>query len=206
MLSVELNNIGKRYNNHWIIRNVNLKIPAFSRTAITGDNGSGKSTLLKIISGFLSPTTGQIKFTYKDKMVPDTSYFQYLSFSAPYLSLIEDFTVSEIISFHKKFKNFSSEIIPEVIAETILLAEHKEKRISELSSGMTQRLKLGLAILSDTPLLLLDEPTSYLDEKGKNWFQELLEKNSANRTIIIASNDSDDYKICDRIIPVAGLK
>lgn len=206
MLSVELDNIGKRYNYQWIIRNVNLKIPAHSRIAITGDNGSGKSTLLKIIAGFLSPTTGQVKFSVEGKNIPDTVFFQHLSLSAPYLSLIDEFTVDEIISFHKNFKKFNANIATELVSEMVLLNDHKHKRISELSSGMTQRLKLGLAILSDTPFLLLDEPTSYLDEKGKMWFHDLLNQYSTDRTIIIASNDREDYSICDQILAVSDLK
>jgi ATPase subunit of ABC transporter with duplicated ATPase domains len=71
---------------------------------------------------------------------------------------------------------------------------------------MHQRLQLALAVLSKTELLLLDEPTSFLDVDAKKWFYFLLEKYRGKRTIIIASNDQDDLLICDTIKEIRALK
>ena len=74
-----------------------------------------------------------------------------------------------------------------------------------MSSGQAQRLNLALAILSESPMLLLDEPTSYLDENSKKWFHNLLKEHRQNRCVILASNDMTDFESVDRVIKLDEL-
>ena len=72
-----------------------------------------------------------------------------------------------------------------------------------MSSGQQQRLQLAMAILSDTDILLLDEPGSYLDESAKAWLQTLIERNSENRVVVVASNDEHDLKHCNQSLLIS---
>ena len=75
-----------------------------------GPNGSGKSTLLQVLNGSLAPSVGQLKYTFNDAEVEVGEVYQHLSLAAPYLELIEEFTLSEVIDFHFKFKGYKAGI------------------------------------------------------------------------------------------------
>lgn len=200
-MQVKLNQVSKRYGYQWILRDLDLVLPSGSIKGITGLNGSGKSTLVKIISGFLSPSSGSVTYTTGDKKVSVADIYKHVSWVAPYLSLTENYTMEEMYKLQSKFKPMKTTDFDQFV-ELIHLQAHRAKYIKDFSSGMQQRLQLGLAILSDTPLLLLDEPTSYLDSKAIEWYHQLLQNNLVNRTIVIASNDSGDLKECHSTIEV----
>ena len=206
MISVELHDIAKRFNQSWIIKNATFSITSLEIVALTGSNGSGKSTLLKIISSALSPSRGTIKFFLGSDLVNEYELFRHLSYCAPYLNLIEELTVEETIEFHSKFKSFRKNMSPKLVLQQSLLSDHSGKYVKDLSSGMLQRLKLTLAILTDSTLLLLDEPTSYLDNKSKVWYHDMLSENLSGRTVIIASNEQEDLRICQRVLNVEDFK
>jgi ABC-type multidrug transport system ATPase subunit len=169
-------------------------------TGVNGINGSGKSTLIKMLCGFLSSSEGNISYTLDGKNIERSDVFQYVSLAAPYTDIINEYDVEEMFTFHTKFKNLRERIDSNQFLEIVKLKGNKGKQIQFYSSGMKQRLQLALALLSDTKLLLLDEPTSYLDEENKAWFYDLLSKNKNNRTIIIASNDKEDFELCGNVI------
>jgi ABC-type multidrug transport system ATPase subunit len=187
-VKIELLNTGKKFNTEWIFRNLSYTFEEGQSYAILGRNGSGKSTLLQVISGSLHPTTGTIQYYHEGKQISEEKIFRFLSCSAPYLELIEEFKLKEMIQFHFRFKNILS---GNSIDKTIGMLGFKSaeyKQIRQFSSGMKQRVKLLLAFLSDTPLLLLDEPTTNLDQSGMEWYLNLIHEFSKNRTIIICSN------------------
>ena len=111
-----------------------------------------------------------------------------MSIAAPYLELIEDFTLKEHIQFHFSVKKSVRDLSVNEVIELSGLKKSANKKISYFSSGMKQRLKLTLAILSDTPLLLLDEPLSNLDSKAGDWYANLIENYTAGRSIVVCSN------------------
>lgn len=200
MISVEISNVSKRYQDIWIIKNMTLDIPAGKCIGISGINGSGKSTLLKMISGFLSPSKGEIKYASKNGLIPRDMWYQYLSMAGPYTDVIHDFSLSEMFHFHKQFKPMKKDLNYELFFDLLQLDIKENKTLSKYSSGMKQKVQLALALLSDTPLLLLDEPTSFLDEKNKAWFYELLGKEKSDKTVVVASNEADDFVYCEDVI------
>src|ERR1700749_2608840 len=101
---ITLQNIGRRFNRDWIFRGVDHTFTIGNSYAILGPNGSGKSTLLQVLNGSLSPSAGNISYFYGDKPVDAENVYQYLALAAPYLELIEDFSLEEMIDFHFKFK------------------------------------------------------------------------------------------------------
>ncbi len=202
---VHLDGIGKKYK-HWIFRNINYQFQT-GVVGIGGGNGSGKSTLIKIISGFLTPTEGDVKFrsTLSDELERD-QWAASVSYSGPDIELIQELTLDEHVRFHVKFKEMGVEIDRGNFFDITELSKFRNLRVGELSSGLKQRFELGLAILSASKVLLLDEPTSYLDRSSRGWFVENFKIYARERTVIIASNDMEDLSLCDEILQVEDYK
>ena len=199
-MKVTLENLSKRYLYDWIIRDMDHVFEANSITGINGINGSGKSTLINLISGYLSPSEGKVTYQVDDKTIDRSDVYKHMSLAAPYTDLIQEYDASEMYTFHTKFKSMRRKLDVKEFLELVKLDKTKGKQIQFYSSGMKQRLQLAIALITDSKLLLLDEPTSYLDKENKEWFYNLLKDEIKNRTIIIASNDMDDFGLCQEVI------
>jgi ABC-type multidrug transport system ATPase subunit len=205
--TITLNNLGKKFNKEWIFRDLHYEIQPGQKLLILGGNGSGKSTLLQVISGFITPNAGEVIFRHGDKNVAAEKQKDLISFASPYLQLIEDFTLSEMIEHAKLFKPFAKNNSTQEILELLELTAAKDKFIKQFSSGMKQRLKLGLAILADTPVLMLDEPVSNLDKAAVAWYKDLIAQNTAHRTVLVCSNAiADEHFFCDTELNVMAYK
>jgi ABC-type multidrug transport system ATPase subunit len=166
-MKITLSDAGKRFNREWIFRHFDYQFYSSHAYAITGPNGSGKSTLLQFIAGALMPTEGKLSYhNAAGDLVSE--YYRLLSIAAPYLETIEEMTASEFFRFHSFFKPLHPGIrIPDLL-ERIGLQAASEKQMRYYSSGMKQRVKLGQAFFSDTPVILLDEPTTNLDHPAQH--------------------------------------
>ena len=130
-----------------------------------------------------------------------------MSISAPYIELIEEFTLVEVIDFHRRLKPLYNNLSAKDVARICMLENNSGKLIRNFSSGMKQRVKLALAILSDTPVLLLDEPTSNLDQAGIDWYIDLVSRYKSDRTIVVSSNSIEhEYNFCNQIIDLLHYK
>jgi len=205
-MTISLQNIGRRFNRDWIFRGIDYTFSDNRSYAILGPNGSGKSTLLQVLNGSLAPSIGTLNYTFSGAEVEVNNVFQFLSLAAPYLELIEEFTLSEVIDFHFKFKPYKAGFGRAEIIELLGMQSSKNKMIRYFSSGMKQRLKLALAFCADTPTLMLDEPTSNLDTQGVDWYLSLIEKYAANRLTIICSNQEHEYSFCGECLSIADYK
>jgi ABC-type multidrug transport system ATPase subunit len=199
--------LGKKFHNEWVFKNLNLDLSTNQIYAFTGPNGSGKSTLLLVLSGLLPFSTGSIHYyNAENQTISSDTIFRYLSLAAPYTELIEDFTLEEILKFHFQFKEITPNYnIPEIIS-SLSLDKAQHKYVRQFSSGMKQRLKLGLAFYSQSQLLLLDEPSSNLDAKGIAWYKEEVVKASKDKLLIICSNQPHEYDFCRNIINLEDYK
>jgi ABC-type multidrug transport system ATPase subunit len=205
-LTITLSQIGRRFNRDWIFRGINYDFTDGESYAILGPNGSGKSTLLQILNGSLSPSAGEISFLSNGDKIEIEKVFNYLSLAAPYLELIEEFSLEEVIDFHFKFKPYKPNINKDKIIELLSLPGSKNKLIRYFSSGMKQRLKLALAFCSDTPMLMLDEPTSNLDTQGIDWYLSLVEQYAKDRLTIVCSNQEHEYGFCKHRLSISDYK
>ncbi len=207
MNCITLNNISKKYTGNWLFKNISLQVNANEFLAITGFNGSGKSTLLKIISGYTIPSSGTLTYNLDGNNVAVEQVYKYVSYAAPYLDLIDDFTLLENITFYNKFKNFRNNITAEQLIQLAFLEGSEHKQVKFFSSGMKQRLKLSLAILAETPILLLDEPLANLDSKGFEWYASLTKNYLNNRICIVCSNNTkDETTFCNATLNVEDYK
>lgn len=205
-MRVVLDKVSKRYGAQRVLEDAQLTLEPKTTTGITGPNGSGKSTLLKIIAGALIPDSGSVSHFLNGTMLKEEEVFRQVSIAAPYLNLYDDLSLGQSFDAHRKFKPLREDIGADGFFERVLLSDARKKSVRELSSGMLQRLKLGLAILSDTPLLLLDEPGSNLDAAGLAWYHDLLKEHGSERTILICSNrEQEELKVCDEVLNVTEL-
>lgn len=205
-MKITLSKIGRRFNREWIFKNIDYTFLQGKSYAILGINGSGKSTLLQLISGSLSPSSGIIEYEFNQQLVEIDQVFNHIAISAPYLELIEEFTLSEVLSFHFQFKSRKNNLSDKQLIELLNMESSKNKQLKYFSSGMKQRVKLVLALCSDTPVLLLDEPTSNLDEEGIAWYHQLINKFTNNRLVIVCSNQLHEYNFCDEMLEVKNYK
>jgi ABC-type multidrug transport system ATPase subunit len=200
--AVKLEKVAKRYDREWIIRDFNQELVAGMCYGISGRNGAGKSTLLRLMSGHLSPTRGRISFTRNGKAMKPAEVYPLLSYVGPYMDVIEELTLEEAIDFHFRFKRLRPGLSKAELPQEQGLDRWKQRPIKTYSSGMKQRVLLGLALFSDTPLLLLDEPTTTLDTAAQAWFQEKLAQHKTGRLVVIATNVKDDLAQCQEVIRI----
>lgn len=192
-MEVELLKVSKHYEYTWILRDFDFCIPEGQRTGIRGPNGSGKSTLLRLISGYLSPSSGKIVYKEGGRVLPRDTVFGQVTFAAPYIDLIEEFTVLEMLHFQHRLRPFRDARQPDDVLQWTYLENSRHKPVKVLSSGMKQRLKLALAICAESQLVLLDEPGSNLDARGIEWYRQTLENYAVGSTVVIASNTEEDF-------------
>jgi ABC-type multidrug transport system ATPase subunit len=205
-MEISLEHIGRRFNREWIFRDLNYEFQSGHTYAILGANGAGKSTLLQVISGSLTSSEGNIYYSEGADKIDQEQVFIHQSMVAPYLELIEEFTLSEIIDFHFQFKKYRKGFDKASLIELLALKNSKFKALKYFSSGMKQRVKLALAFCSDTELLFLDEPSSNLDQQGLDWYLNLASTYCSGRLLIICSNQEQEYSFCENRINLSDYK
>lgn len=206
-LTLEVNQLAKRYNREWIFRNLNHTFQSGKTYAITGPNGSGKSTLMQVLWGQLPQSSGTISYSLSGKIIPVEEIFSQVAVAAPYMDLIEELTLSEHLAFHFKLRKPRPGYTIDSVIEKLYMTESRDKQIANFSSGMKQRVKLGLAFFTDAKLIFLDEPGTNLDEQAFAWYTENLRDPALNNAIVfIASNQKNEYPADAEIISLARYK
>jgi len=205
-MEIQLEKVAKKFNKEWIFKNINLSFSPKDTIAVTGPNGSGKSTLLQVVAGSLLQTSGKIHYDHNGQSIEADHIYKHLSLVAPALSLPEDFTLTEFLFFHFKFKKLKSGHDINKLSHIFRLEKARNKYIKNFSTGMKQRLKLGIAFYADSPLLLLDEPATNLDVSGIDWYLEEIEKVINEKLIFVCSNRTDEYEFCEKKINILDYK
>ncbi len=192
MIQVELSGTGKKFRGQWVFRGIDLQISPGKRQVIAGKNGSGKSTLLQMIAGFRTPSEGKISWHHDNRQLGSDLIYKYVAMAAPGLEPTEEFTFPELVAFHQRFKPFPAGTETNQILDLSGLRANRHKAIKYFSSGMKQRVRLVLALLPASGLVLLDEPCTNLDKESREWYQKLLETYGRAKTIVIASNHNPE--------------
>lgn len=192
-MKIQIENLSKRFNYEWIFKNVNIEFSAGNIYAITGANGSGKSTLLSVISGQVPPTSGSVIYEKEALSIAAEDFFRHLTIAAPYMDLMEELTLEEHVEFHARLKPLRNDLSVQALIETMYLEGARKKQIGNFSSGMKQRVKLGLAFFTRADIVILDEPLSNLDQEASRWYHMHLAGLPKDVLVIIASNNPDEY-------------
>ena len=193
-------NISKNFGSKKVIKNFSKKFKKKSY-AILGKNGSGKSTLLKMIANLLIPSSGIIYYKLNNKNLDKENIIKNIFFSAPYQELINELSLEEFLNFHFKFREKRQSVKEQI--DYFGLNKYKNNLISDLSSGLEQKLRLLIAFNTKSEFLFLDEPTTNLDKDGKSLYKEIYKSILNEKGIIIATNDRND--IIDRNTTIINL-
>ncbi len=161
--------------------------------AVTGPNGSGKSTLLRILAGLLTPTAGEAKLLLDGGEIERSRVRSLIGMAAPDVRLYSELTARENIGFLLRARGLSEiERRTKEALDRVGLAERGDDAVAELSSGLRQRAAVAAAIAHEPPILLLDEPSSNLDESGIRMLHGIVEWQRARGLVVIATNDPDE--------------
>lgn len=205
--TVELNNLIKYFGRRLIFDGINFSFSSRIIYGISGPNGSGKSTLVKIIADLISPTRGKVIHRYNEKIIEPENLHNYLGFVSPYLFLYDEFTAEENLSYSSSIRGikFNRERSDYLLSQ-LNLFDRRLDLVREFSSGMKQRLKFVFALLHEPPLIILDEPTSNLDNPGKEIVYKIIMEESKKNLVVIASNEDSDLRLCNEVIELEKFK
>lgn len=199
--------ITKKFGRRLIFKDLDFEFLANGIYGITGINGSGKSTLIKIIAGIISPSSGKIIHKFDENIIEPELLHNYIGFVAPYLIMYEEFSAWENLTHISNIRGveFNTELFNSLLDDFLLL-NRKDDMVKTYSSGMKQRLKFIFALMHSPKILLLDEPTSNLDDAGKEAVYRIIRREGENKIVIIASNENSDLDLCTAKIKLQDYK
>lgn len=205
--TLELSSLKKYFGRRLIFSDLTYKMNKPGVYGVSGPNGSGKSTLVKIIAGINGASEGKVIHKLNDKEIISEKIHDHIGFVSPYLVLYEEFSAWENLEHCAAIRGISLDTQRvKYLLEKFLLFNRKDDLVKTYSSGMKQRLKFIFALMHSPSLLILDEPTSNLDEEGKNSVYEIINEEGTKNIIIVASNENQDLNLCSEIIDLKNFK
>lgn len=198
---IEVSGIQKSFGDRKVLKDINFTIETPNSIGITGHNGSGKSTLMKILAQIIAPTKGKVTIKRDGNELPSDRHLEVIKMVAPEMALYEMLSAYENLEF---FAKLASVPMPKSEQDRLLdlvgLAGRGDDFVGTYSSGMKQRLKYAVALLANPEILLLDEPTSNLDDEGKQIVINIMQQQQRERILIIATNEQEDLNRVAKVI------
>lgn len=201
MALIHVENLEKSFKDIKVIKGLNFELEAGKCVALIGANGAGKTTTLKMLSGLLKPSHGSICFEGVKKRDDIRKLIGYL----PQHPVFYDWmTASEFLEYAGKLSGLSTREAKQrsyELLELVGISDARNKRISNYSGGMKQRLGIAQAVIHRPKLIMLDEPVSALDPFGRREVLELLEKLKEVATVLFSTHILNDAEeVCESII------
>lgn len=189
-----IENLTKYYGKVRGVEGINLQIKEGEIMAFLGPNGAGKTTTIKAILGLIKPTRGKVFIKGMDVGQREKIVKRLIGYLPQRISFPENMTGYEIMKFFSKLKDVGGKRIDEILSH-VGLTEDSRRKVTEYSGGMIQRLGIAVALLSDPPILVLDEPTISLDPEGAYHVKKLIfELNKRGKTIILSTHILSDVE------------
>jgi len=204
-VAFEARDLTHRYGRRVALEPVSFSLQSPGVAAVTGPNGSGKSTLLRIAAGLLRATRGTSELTVAGRTVAPPERRRWVGVASPELAFYEELSVEENLRFAAETRGLElpGSAVSAALAEVGLDSRAKD-RVSALSSGMKQRLRLAFAVLHRPPMLLLDEPGSHMDDEGRAMLAALVERERGVSLVLIATNEEREWRLADQRIELRG--
>jgi heme exporter protein A len=200
-LALVLDTIAANYGARRVISGVSLTLQRGEVLVISGPNGSGKSTLLRLLAGLQRPTGGTLVYRWRGRELTPREAAPLLGWVAPDLTLYRELSALENLHFFATVRGqprSAAEL--NALLEQIGLAGRGDDRVSSYSSGMVQRLRYAYALLHAPPVLLLDEPTVTLDERGAAVVAQVVARQRERGLTVIATNDPRELRFGDFVL------
>ena len=197
--------IYKQFHVRRVLKGISFTVEKGQSVVITGPNGSGKSTLIKILSGLLRPSRGTVQYFNGDTPRQPTELLPAIGLVSPYLQLYPDLTAKEHLEFFGKMRGISGPFQKglQFMAQFGLKGREADL-IKTYSSGMLQRMKYVLALLHQPAVLFVDEPSSNLDEEGKETVYALIREYKHDHIVILATNEPQEIHLGDIRVDVTA--
>lgn len=203
-VTIEVSNLTKDFGEIVAVSDLSFKARSGEIIALLGPNGAGKSTLMNMITGYLAPTSGSIKVMEKDISGTPLEAKKLIGFLPEGSPLYPDMSVRSFLEYMAELRGFSGNEKKQrlqEIARAANIADILSQKIETLSKGYLRRVGFAQSIISNPPILLLDEPTDGLDPNQKEHIRELITRMGRDKTIIISTHLLDEAKtIANRII------
>ena len=205
--SLQVHSLQKSFGRRLVFEGITFNLNKPGVFGISGPNGSGKSTLVKILSGINSPSKGQVIHSLNSKQIASEKLHNFIGFVSPYLVLYDEFTALENLNYFSKIRKveFNTKKV-ETLFDQFLLSSRKDDLVKAYSSGMKQRLKFIFALMHSPQFIFLDEPTSNLDDEGKQTVYKLIESESEKAIVVVASNEKQDLARCTETLDLNDYK
>ena len=200
-MKLSVDRITKQYKNKIAVDRVSFDLTE-GVTGLLGANGAGKTTLMRMMSGILTPTSGEI--SADGIPVQAESYRALLGYLPQDFGYYPEFTAREFLEYFSALKGIEKKRAGEKtkeLLELVGLSDVAGKKIKTFSGGMKQRVGIAQALLNDPKILILDEPTAGLDPKERVRFRTLIEELGKNSIVLLSTHIVSDIEhIADRII------
>ncbi len=201
---VVFNKLSKAFRYRKLFTNLDAVISDRSVFVVLGHNGSGKTTLLRILCGLIPATSGRIEVTMEGKLLSAEQRRAELGLVSPDLELYGELTALENLEFFAGVRglSFNSEKARELL-EFVGLKGRGRDYVGTYSSGMKQRIKFAYALLHNPHILVLDEPTSNLDEEGIAMVDSVIRRQRERGIVIMATNEPREVSYADDTLTLA---
>ncbi len=208
MVHLIAEDIGHRFGRRVLFRALGFSLRSGEALAVTGPNGSGKSTLLSIVAGLRRPVRGRVRLEDGGRVVADEDRPLRTGLVAPYLNVYDGFSARENLAFIARARRLPrAEARIRALLDLVGLAGRSDDRVATYSSGMKQRVRFAAALLPEPPLLLLDEPTSNLDEAGRAMVVRVMAHHrERGGVLLLATNNPEETTWCDRVLRVDAFR
>jgi ABC-2 type transport system ATP-binding protein len=199
---IEVRNVFKTFKNVEAVKGISINVKKGQFLAILGPNGAGKTTLVEMIEGIQKPDSGEILITGKKWKGHEDELHRILGLSLQETFFIEKLRVIETLKLFASFYKLKNDRVEEII-ELVGLQEKRKANTVNLSGGQKQRLALGIALMNNPKIILLDEPTTGLDPNARREIWSILHKlkDKSETSIILTTHYMEEAEqLCDRII------
>jgi ABC-2 type transport system ATP-binding protein len=199
---IEVNNVWKSFKTVQAVKGIDLKIPKGQFVALLGPNGAGKTTLVEMIEGIQKPDKGEITIMGKKWKGNEDELHHIIGLSLQETRFIDKLRVSETLLLFAAFFNLGKERVNEII-DIVGLEDKRKSYVVNLSGGQRQRLAIGISLINNPAILLLDEPTTGLDPNARREIWEILRnlKEKSETSMILTTHYMEEAEnLCDYII------
>jgi heme exporter protein A len=200
-LQLDIADVSASYGARTVFHHISLILRAGEVLVVSGANGSGKSTLLRVLCGLQKPTGGTVSYRWNGASSPPRDATHLIGWVSPDLALYRELTGAENLRFFAAVRGLpTSATDVEGLLSRVGLGGRGDDRVSSYSSGMAHRLRYAYALLHRPPVLLLDEPTVTLDERGAGVVDSLIEAQRQKGITVVATNDPRELRYGDYIL------
>ncbi len=199
MFQLRATGITKRFGPRKVFSDLTFELATGDSLAVVGPNGAGKSTLMMTLLSLYRPTKGRVEYSQNGHRLDESQVRSLTSFVSPYLNLYDQLTAEENLKFFATMADceITGKQINHLLDRVGLIGRGNDL-VGEYSSGMKQRLKYATALLKSPAFLLLDEPSSNLDEEGKQLVAGIIEEYKPHCLTIIATNDEKESHLAEK--------